>query len=84
MAANDQSKISFFPSLKGFYRDSQLFLVLSTEMTFVTPVASGAAGRANVGLCSASSLLTFSELFSPAFIPYTVILHDCYRLEKYL
>ena len=39
------------------------FLVLSTEMTFVTPVASGAAGRANVGLCSASSLLTFSELF---------------------
>ena len=63
MAANDQSKISFLPSLKGFYRDNQLFLVLSTEMTFVTPVASGAAGRANVGLCSASSLLTFSELF---------------------
>jgi len=63
MAANDQSKISFFPSLNGLYHDSQLFLVLSTEMTFVTPVASGAAGRANVGLCSASSLLTFSELF---------------------
>jgi len=34
-----------------------IFLVLSTKLIFITPVglASGAAGRANVGLCSASS-----------------------------
>ena len=38
-------------SFKGSCHGSQYLLVLSTELIFVTPVASGAAGRANVGLC---------------------------------
>jgi len=37
-------------------RGNQLLLVLSTELIFVTPVASGAAGRANRTLAFALRL----------------------------
>jgi len=36
---------------------NQFLSVLYTELIFVTPVASGAAGWANAGLCPASSWL---------------------------
>jgi len=39
---------------------SSFLLVLSTDLIFVTPVASGTAGRANVGLCPAYSYFCFS------------------------
>jgi len=40
----------------------QFLLVLSTKQIFVTPMASGAAGRANVGLCPASSFYFFPTI----------------------
>ena len=39
---------------KGRCHGKQFLLDLSTRLMFVTPVASGAAGRANVELCTAS------------------------------
>ena len=54
MAIDDQYEI-VFPAFKGRCHGNQFLLVLSTELIFVTPLASGAAGRANVGLCLASS-----------------------------
>jgi len=41
---------------KGHCHGNQFLLVLSTELIFVTPVASGAAGRANVALLSCGEL----------------------------
>jgi len=45
-AGDDQSEVSF--SIRCRARD---FFGLSTEMIFITPVASGAVGQANVGFC---------------------------------
>jgi len=45
-----------FLSLKDRCHDNQFLLVLSTELIFVTPLARGATGRANVGLCPRSSV----------------------------
>jgi len=55
MAADNQHEISF--SIFQAMLPRPFLLVLSTELIFVTPVASGAAGRANVRLCPASSFL---------------------------
>jgi len=47
-----------FRSLKGRCHDNQFLSVLSTERIRWTQAASGAAGRANVGLCRASIVST--------------------------
>jgi len=43
-------KLVFFPSIEGRCHGNPVLLVLSTELIFVAPVASGSAGRANVWL----------------------------------
>jgi len=56
MTVEDQSENSF--SIPQVMLPRQpIFVGLVHTTVFVTPVASGAAGRANVGLCHASSLL---------------------------
>ena len=49
-----------FRSLEGRCRGKKFVQVLSTELIFMTPVASGEAGRANVRLCSAPSFYLFT------------------------
>jgi len=53
MAVDYQFEFSFW-CLKA-----TIFFGFCTELFFITPMASGVAGRANVGLCPAS---TFSTL----------------------
>jgi len=48
MAVDDHFEISFFSIHQGMFHGNQFLLVLSTELIFVTPVAGGAVGRANV------------------------------------
>ena len=45
-----------FRSLRRRCLGNQFLKVLSTELIFVTPVASVAAGQANVGFCFAFTL----------------------------
>jgi len=52
-----------FRSLKGRRHVNQFLLVSSGDLIFVPFVASGVAGRANVGLCP-TSILTFKTAFT--------------------
>ena len=55
MAVNDQPEISFsIPQRKLLWQS--IFVGLTTKMTFVMPVASGAVGQANTRLCPASGI----------------------------
>jgi len=55
-------KLVFFPIPRERCHANQFLSVLYTELIFVTPVASGAAGWANAGLCPASSSLFFCRV----------------------
>ena len=70
MAVVDQCKISFFsiPQGRCHDTDNQYLLVLSTELIFLTPMASGAAGRAKFGLYSAYSSLLYWAIVNVVWI----------------
>jgi len=52
-----------FRSVKGHCYSNQFFVGFIHRTDFRHPVASGAAGRANVGLCPASSFFVTYELY---------------------
>ena len=54
VAVDGHTEITF-SSLQGTLPSQPILLVVSTELIFITQLVSGAAGRANVGLCLASS-----------------------------
>ena len=76
MSVDDQSEISFFRSFKGRCHGNQFLVVLSIELIFVTPVASGAARRINVGLWLPFSLHVKSNAFYHKFSRHYLLLQD--------
>jgi len=65
MTVDDQCEILVFPSVEGRCHGSRILLVLAHGCRW-TQVASGAAGRVNVGFCPASSLQRCAEDISSA------------------
>jgi len=55
MIVDDQTDVIFFAKLKGSCHGNQILLALVHGCCW-TQAASGAAGRANVGLCHVSRL----------------------------
>ena len=65
MTVDDQCEILVLPSVEGRCHGSRILLVLAHGCRW-TQVASGAAGRVNVGFCPASSLQRCAEDISSA------------------